>query len=138
MSKSSVVRNVDIGVEMPLTDNEIDCNVGRQLRFRRVELGFSQTVVADALGIKFQQIQKYEKGTNRVSASRLWDLADFLKVDIGYFFEGLPGAIEGDVEELGKRSDILLLVKSIELLPAPIRTRLRNLIAEARACCKSD
>jgi transcriptional regulator with XRE-family HTH domain len=69
---------------------------------RRMMLGMSQEKLGDALGLTFQQIQKYEKGANRVSASKLWDIARFFKVDIGYFFEGLTtpqlGMAEGEVE----------------------------------------
>jgi transcriptional regulator with XRE-family HTH domain len=68
----------------------IDKHVGTRLRMRRLMLDMSQTDVADALGLTFQQIQKYEKGTNRVSASRLHHLCEILKVPIPFFFEGAP------------------------------------------------
>ena len=67
----------------------VDLHVGKCIRERRSELGMSQTDLADALGISYQQIQKYEVGTTRVAASRLWDIAKALDVDIGYFFEGI-------------------------------------------------
>ena len=67
----------------------VDDHVGRRVRERRTEIGVSQQTLADALGISFQQVQKYENGTNRVAAGRLWDLANCLEVDIGYFFEGV-------------------------------------------------
>ena len=80
--------------------NPIDIHVGSRVRLRRMMLGMSQEKLGEALGITFQQIQKYEKGANRVSASKLWDIARFFKVDIGYFFEGLmvarPGMAEGE------------------------------------------
>lgn len=66
-----------------------DIHVGQRLRQRRLTLGLSQQDVADACGIRFQQIQKYETGANRVSASRLCDLAGILHVAPSYFFEGL-------------------------------------------------
>ncbi len=69
--------------------NDVDDHVGRRIRQRRNALGMSQTKLADALGISFQQVQKYEIGFNRVAASRLWDIAKALEVDIGYFFEGI-------------------------------------------------
>jgi transcriptional regulator with XRE-family HTH domain len=69
----------------------VDVHVGMRIRQRRTQLGMSQTTIAEGLGITFQQIQKYEKGTNRVGASRLQAIANILKVDAAYFFEGNPG-----------------------------------------------
>jgi transcriptional regulator with XRE-family HTH domain len=66
--------------------NPTDVIVGSRVRLRRIELGLSQTKLANALGITFQQIQKYERGTNRIGASRLLAIAKVLQVDIGYFF----------------------------------------------------
>jgi transcriptional regulator with XRE-family HTH domain len=66
-----------------------DSYVGHRLRQRRMLLGMSQESVAAAIGLTLQQIQKYENGTNRVGASRLWDLAQVLGCDVAYFFEGL-------------------------------------------------
>ena len=66
--------------------NPVDIHVGKRLKQRRILLGLSQTQMADMLGISFQQIQKYEKGTNRISASRLVDLSNVLEVNITYFF----------------------------------------------------
>ena len=68
---------------------ETDNHLRLRIRMRRSELGMSQTKLADALGGSMQQVQKYEPGTNRVMASRLWDLANALDVDVGYFFEGI-------------------------------------------------
>lgn len=67
----------------------VDLHVGSRIRFRRKLLGLSQTQLADSLGITFQQIQKYERGSNRVSASKLYETAKTLQVSIAYFFEGL-------------------------------------------------
>ena len=69
--------------------SKVDDHVGQRVRERRKALGLSQTKLGDALGISFQQIQKYEVGTNRVAAGRLWDMAKALEVDVGYFFEGI-------------------------------------------------
>ncbi len=69
--------------------SKIDAHVGGRVRERRRALGMSQTKVGNALGISFQQIQKYEVGTNRVAASRLWDMANILEVEVGHFFEGI-------------------------------------------------
>ena len=80
----------------------VDRHVGRRVCEKRIALGYNQSDLGRALGLTFQQIQKYEKGANRVSASKLWDIARFFKVDIGYFFEGLttaaPGMAEGEAE----------------------------------------
>ena len=67
-----------------------DRYVGSRVRMRRLMLDMSQTTLADALGLTFQQIQKYEKGTNRISASRLQHISSVLQVSISFFFEGLP------------------------------------------------
>ncbi len=67
----------------------IDVHVGGRVRFRRVFLGFSQEKLAKALGLTFQQIQKYERGANRISASRLYELAQLLDVPLTFFFEGV-------------------------------------------------
>jgi len=70
--------------------NPIDKHVGSRLRMRRLMLDMSQTDVAAALGLTFQQVQKYEKGTNRIGASRLQHLSQVLQVPIPFFFEGAP------------------------------------------------
>lgn len=67
----------------------VDVQVGRNVRRRRIELGLSQTELAEACGITFQQVQKYENGANRVSASRLWQFAAVLGLEVGAFFDGL-------------------------------------------------
>ncbi len=69
--------------------NDVDDHVGRRIRQRRNALGMSQEKLAAAVRISFQQIGKYEVGTDRVMSSRLWDIAKALEVDIGYFFEGI-------------------------------------------------
>jgi transcriptional regulator with XRE-family HTH domain len=73
-------------------NNAIDIHVGRQIRLQRTLLGLSQEQLAQGLSITFQQIQKYERGANRVSASRLWDISQILKVDIGYFFNDMSSS----------------------------------------------
>lgn len=71
--------------------NPIDIYVGARVRMRRMMLGMSQEKLGDAVKLTFQQIQKYEKGTNRVSASRLQQFAHILQVPVAFFFEGAPG-----------------------------------------------
>jgi len=72
------------------TPNPVDKYVGSRVRMRRIMLGLSQEKLGDALGLTFQQIQKYEKGTNRIGASRLHQIADILQVDVAFLFEGGP------------------------------------------------
>jgi transcriptional regulator with XRE-family HTH domain len=69
--------------------NPIDVHVGLQVRLRRKDLKISQEKLAEALGLTFQQVQKYERGANRISASKLYEIARALQVPIGWFFEGL-------------------------------------------------
>ncbi|WP_280924896.1 MULTISPECIES: helix-turn-helix domain-containing protein [Ciceribacter] len=72
--------------------NPIDVHVGMQIKLRRKILSISQSALGDQLGITFQQVQKYEKGTNRVGASRLQAIAKILGVDAAFFFQSAPGA----------------------------------------------
>jgi transcriptional regulator with XRE-family HTH domain len=72
------------------TTNTIDKRLGARVRARRVELGISQERLADLLGVTFQQVQKYEKGVNRIAASRLFQISEALELPIGSFFEGIP------------------------------------------------
>ncbi|MDP8916463.1 MAG: helix-turn-helix domain-containing protein, partial [Pseudomonadota bacterium] len=78
---------------------EVDVHVGEQVRQRRRQLGLSQERLADALGLTFQQVQKYERGANRISASKLWDTASFLGVPIDWFFQGLSEPSAAGVSE---------------------------------------
>lgn len=77
--------------------NPIDIHVGSRIRMRRTMLGLSQGALGEQLGITFQQIQKYEKGTNRVGASRLQAIARILQVSVSYFFESAPDASAAEV-----------------------------------------
>ncbi len=76
--------------------NPVDIHVGGRVRVRRKFLGLSQTDLAVALGLTFQQVQKYERGTNRISASKLFEIARTLKVPVAYFFEGYSQNDAGD------------------------------------------
>ncbi len=92
----------------------VDVHVGKRIRHRRWMVGMTQQQLAERVGIKFQQIQKYETGMNRVSASRLWDIADALSVPVSFFFEGLrDGAAPGDTTLPG---DILADREALELV----------------------
>jgi transcriptional regulator with XRE-family HTH domain len=72
--------------------NPIDKHVGSRVRMRRMMLSMSQEKLGDALGLTFQQVQKYEKGTNRIGASRLQQIAHILQVPVSFFFEGAPAS----------------------------------------------
>ncbi len=72
--------------------NPIDRHVGLRIRMRRKEVGFSQERLAAAIGLTFQQVQKYERAANRVSASKLWEMARALSTNIAFFYEGLEDA----------------------------------------------
>jgi transcriptional regulator with XRE-family HTH domain len=74
----------------PRQTNLVDAHIGQRVRFRRILLGLSQEELSAQLGLSFQQVQKYESGSNRISASRLLDLAGALKCNFAFFFEGLP------------------------------------------------
>lgn len=76
--------------------HKIDAAVGLRIRLRRQELGMSQNTLGDALGVTFQQVQKYEKGWNRVSASRLWDMAVALSVPVAYFYTDVAESAGGE------------------------------------------
>ena len=93
----------------------VDVHVGKRIRHRRWMNGTTQQQLAEAVGIKFQQIQKYETGMNRVSASRLWDISKVLDVPISFFFEGLDGEeVNHDTGKLP--SDILTDKEALDLL----------------------
>ncbi len=69
--------------------NEIDAHIGNRLREARLAKGLNQEALGKALGITFQQVQKYEKGANRIGANRLWDICNMLETPVGFFFDGL-------------------------------------------------
>lgn len=108
----------------------VDVHVGKRVRHRRWMVGMTQQQLADKVGIKFQQIQKYETGMNRISASRLWDISDALGVPISFFFEGLDQRnslleeIDGDI--LADK-EALMLVRSYYAIPEAQRRRLFDL-----------
>ena len=111
--------------------SDIDLHVGKRLRRRRRLLGLTQQSLAEEVGIRFQQIQKYETGMNRISASRLWDIASALQVDISYFFQGLDmDALEDDLAIPGDiiaEKEALDLVRCYYSIPETQRRRLFDL-----------
>ena len=113
--------------------NDIDVYLGKQLRRRRRMLGLTQQQLAGAVGVRFQQIQKYECGANRISAARLWRLAEALEVPVGYFYDGLSdqarqeAAAEAEGGEMFARKETLDLVRAYYLLGERPRRRLLDL-----------
>lgn len=130
--------------------NPVDVHVGARVRFRRAILGMSQSRLADELGLTFQQVQKYERGANRISASRLWDLSRVLGVPVSHFFEDMadgtacqspryistsqnPDAAEGNPGELPgsppmQSRETLELVRAYSSInEAPVRRRIYDL-----------
>lgn len=87
------------------TPNVVDLHVGGRVRMRRKMLGISQETLADALKLTFQQVQKYERGANRVSASKLYEIAKTLQVPVSYFFDGLADPMTNDVDEVGAAAE---------------------------------
>jgi transcriptional regulator with XRE-family HTH domain len=108
----------------------IDVHVGTRVRLRRTLLGMSQEKLAAALSLTFQQVQKYERGVNRIGASRLFDLARILDVPIGFFFDDMPSSVEGgsiinsrrrsapNEAQIGLEDDLLLKRETLELARA--------------------
>ena len=107
----------------------VDAHVGKRIRHRRWMIGVTQQQLAEKVGIKFQQIQKYETGMNRVSASRLWDIADSLGVTIAFFFEGLIEGAQATPAGADMMADkeALELVRSYYAIPEAQRRRLFDL-----------
>jgi len=114
----------------------VDVHVGKRIRHRRWLAGMTQQQLAESVGIKFQQIQKYETGANRVSASRLWDIAKSMEVDVAFFFDGLEdakmpavldGAVRGAPVDLLGDKEALDLVRSYYAIPENQRRRLFDL-----------
>ena len=94
----------------------VDIHVGKRIRQRRWQMGMSQENLAVTTGVKFQQIQKYETGANRVSASRMWEIAGALDVTISYFYEGLDEqSLKGSKNEM---ADFMTSKEAAELIHA--------------------
>ncbi len=115
--------------------NPVDLHVGARIRMRRKILGVSQERLAEDLGLTFQQIQKYERGANRVSASKLYEIARSLQSSVGYFFEGLADTTGEGLAEGGEPfvHDFLMTPEGLELaslFPKITRPKVRRRILE--------
>lgn len=117
---------------------DIDLHLGKRLRRRRRLLGLTQQQLAMQVGIRFQQIQKYECGANRISAARLWQLAEALETPVSYFYDGLEEAIErkeaaSDRGEMFSRKETLDLIQAYYQLGERPRRRLLDLAKSLHA-----
>jgi transcriptional regulator with XRE-family HTH domain len=116
--------------------NPVDKHVGSRVRMRRMMVSMSQEKLGDALGLTFQQVQKYEKGTNRIGASRLQQISLILKVPVSFFFEGAPGPSSegfGETPSPSYLTDFLTSSEGFALTRAFLRIenpRLRRRIIE--------
>jgi transcriptional regulator with XRE-family HTH domain len=124
--------------------NPVDVHVGGRIRLRRTLLGLSQEALADSLGLTFQQVQKYERGSNRVSSSRLFDLCRILKVPVAYFFDEMagdvakqsPGGLQGkapssidpEQDPAAKRETLELVRAYYGIEDQTVRHKLTNMI----------
>jgi transcriptional regulator with XRE-family HTH domain len=127
--------------------NPIDKHVGSRVRMRRMMLGMSQEKLGDALGLTFQQVQKYEKGTNRIGASRLQQISHILQVPVSFFFDGAPAVqLAGRMEGMGEApspayvsdflatSDGLALTKAfMRITDSKLRRRIVDLVEQIAA-----
>ena len=133
----------------------VDVHVGARLRVRRTLMGMSQTALGEAIGLTFQQLQKYEKGTNRISASRLFALSWVLDVPVEYFFDDMPTAVAAssptqgrgraqkpvkyDLDPMAKRETLELVRAYYKMRDPQLRKRLRELTkALGAAASRSD
>lgn len=111
--------------------HQVDLHVGKRIRHRRWQMGMSQENLAETTGVKFQQIQKYETGANRVSASRIWEIAGALDVTVSYFFEGLDGSkVNGTSSELADMmtsKEAAALINAYYSIPVEHRKKLFDL-----------
>ena len=113
----SYIKNVEQGI-MTASKNifhPIDTHVGQRLRLRRKILSLSQTVLVEAIGLTFQQIQKYERGANRIGASRLFELSEVLDVPVSYFFDDMPPEIAGEPKAVAANIDAFDLPEAKEI-----------------------
>jgi transcriptional regulator with XRE-family HTH domain len=129
---------IDLSVRRP---SSVDVHVGGRVRVRRRFLGMTQERLAELIDVTFQQVQKYERGANRISASKLFAIAGALEVPIGYFFEGLAGEAAPEAEPGSPESTIRAFLQTpegIELAQAfprigrgPLRRRVLELVRAA-------
>ncbi len=151
MSKTAVMPRTRPEDEGP---HPVDTHVGAKVKSRRLMLGLSQEELAKSIGLTFQQVQKYERGTNRISVSRLMDIARALKAPLDYFTDGIASLGEGmrsktamrgvsDVKQAGfddvdtmTKKDVLELVRAYQRISTPALKK--QLVEMAKAMASSD
>ena len=101
-------------IELQREAKDLDKLVGERIRVARIQAGLSQDDLANKIGVSYQQVQKYETGSNRVSAGRLYQISTFLAVNVGFFFEGTPLA---EMPHGGRDRSILQLVNAYKAIP---------------------
>lgn len=138
-------------------NNAIDLHVGKRLRLRRTLLGMSQEQLGAELNITFQQVQKYERGANRISASRLWDMSQILDVSVRYFFDDMlettmrssprrvargfdnGSAADGEVKDPMARRETLELVRAYYTIKQPaVRKRVSDMVRSIATALTGD
>ena len=116
-------------------------HLGSKLRMRRLALGLTQTKVAQAINVTFQQIQKYEKGTNGISSLRIMQLANFLKVPVVYFFEDYPGynspSLDGGITETSEDLNYSFLAKLFSSLSSQQKEKIFQVLKNTRTLEKT-
>jgi transcriptional regulator with XRE-family HTH domain len=146
MSAAKSIKQNDENPNYRITNNNaIDVHVGRRVRLRRTLLGMSQEQLGEALSITFQQVQKYERGSNRISASRLWDIGQILEVPVSFFFDDMTNDTKdqsprkmktGEAAEVGDapldpmaRRETLELVRAYyQITNAGVRKRITEMV----------
>ena len=125
---------------MPRNPTVVDQHVGARMRAARLEAGKSQTEVAESLGLTFQQVQKYEKGTNRISAGKLHELSRLFDTPVQFFFDGMAGAVSrrsnskgaalDPLTRFGGTSDGMKIVTAFEKADSALRRILAQHVAD--------
>jgi transcriptional regulator with XRE-family HTH domain len=116
------------GAGRTVSDVAVDAHVGARIKLRRSLLGMSQVRLGQAIGLTFQQVQKYERGTNRVGASKLWQLAQVLDVPISFFFDGLAGSEARSAENDVAGRRLMQLAADFALLTEEERSQIAKLV----------
>ena len=128
---------------VPGVPDPVDIHVGGRVRLRRALLGLSQEKLGEAVGLTFQQIQKYERGANRIGASRMYDLSQVLDVPVSFFYDDMPeslkdrnavgendasGDVVGDKDPLTRRETLELVRAYYKVSSSPVRKRVFELV----------
>ena len=131
-------QNVQNYLEGEVVEGNFNRHLGSKLRMRRLALGLTQTKVAQAINVTFQQIQKYEKGTNGISSLRIMQLANFLKVPVVYFFEDFAGFV-GNIDEKVEETDYnyAFLAKLFTSLSDQKKEKILQVLKNARVLDKT-